>query len=67
MFTIDETEVLEQNKIKLIPVSEYSGECVSTGLECICKKKSDGTTVIGKIHIPIHCMLNRYANAAING
>lgn len=67
MFTIDETEVLEQNKIKLIPVSEYSGECVSTGLECICKKKSDGTTVIGRIHIPIHCMLNRYANAAING
>lgn len=67
MFTIDETEVLEQNKIKLIPVSEYSGECVSTGLECICKKKSDGTTVIGKIHIPIHCMLNRYSNAAING
>lgn len=67
MFTIDETEVLEQNKIKLIPVSEYSGECVSTGLECICKKKSDNTTVIGKIHIPIHCMLNRYANAAING
>lgn len=67
MFTIDETEVLEQNKIKLIPASEYSGECVSTGLECICKKKSDGTTVIGRIHIPIHCMLNRYANAAING
>lgn len=67
MFTIDETEILEQNKIKLIPVSEYSGECVSTGLECVCKKKSDGTTVIGKIHIPIHCMLNRYANAAING
>lgn len=67
MFTVDETEILEQNKIKLIPVSEYSGECVSTGLECICKKKSDGTTVIGKIHIPIHCMLNRYANAAING
>ena len=67
IFTIDETEVLEQNKIKLIPVSEYSGECVSTGLECICKKKSDNTTVIGKIHIPIHCMLNRYANAAING
>ena len=66
MFTIDETEVLEQNKIKLIPVSEYSGECVSTGLECICKKKSDNTTVVGKIHIPIHCMLNRYANAAIN-
>ena len=67
MFTVDETEILGQNKIKLIPVSEYSGECVSTGLECICKKKSDGTTVIGKIHIPIHCMLNRYANAAING
>lgn len=66
IFTIDETEVLEQNKIKLIPVSEYSGECVSTGLECICKKKSDNTTVVGKIHIPIHCMLNRYANAAIN-
>ena len=66
MFTIDETEVLEQNKIKLIPVSEYSGECVSTGLECLCKKKSDGTTIIGKIHIPIHCMLNRYSNAAIN-
>lgn len=67
MFTIDETEVLEQNKIKLIPISEYSGECVSTALECICKKKSDNTTIIGKIHIPIHCMLNRYANAAING
>lgn len=67
LFTVDETEILEQNKIKLIPVSEYSGECVSTGLECICKKKSDNATVIGKIHIPIHCMLNRYANATING
>lgn len=67
LFTVDETEILEQNKIKLIPVSEYSGECVSTGLECICKKKSDNTAIIGKIHIPIHCMLNRYANAAING
>ena len=63
MFTKEEN----QNKVKLIPVSEYSGECVSTALECICKKKSDNTTVIGKIHIPIHCMLNRYANAAING
>lgn len=66
LFTVDETEPLEQNKIKLTPISEYSGECVSAGLECICKKKSDNATVIGKIHIPIHCMLNRYANAAIN-
>lgn len=66
LFEVDETATLNQNQIKLIPVSEYSGECVSTGLECICKKKSDNATVIGKIHIPIHCMLNRYANAAIN-
>ena len=66
LFEIDETETLNKNQIKLIPVSEYSGECVSTGLECICKKKLDNTTIIGKIHIPIHCMLNRYANAAIN-
>ena len=66
LFEVDETTTLNQNQIKLVPVSEYSGECVSTGLECICKKKSDNITVIGKIHIPIHCMLNRYANAAIN-
>lgn len=66
LFTEDDRTGLNKNQIKLIPSLEYSGECVSTGLECICKK-SDGVTEIGRIHIPIHCIINRYANSAING
>ena len=66
LFTEDDRTGLNKNQIKLIPSLEYSGECVSTGLECICKK-SDNVTEIGRIHIPIHCIINRYANSAING
>ena len=47
------------------PVDDFDGECVSNGLECIILNNS--AAEIARIHIPIHLLLNKYGNAAING
>ena len=44
----------------------YDGECVTTALMCKVTKR-ENNALVGIIHIPIHMLLNRYGNAAING
>lgn len=46
------------------PKDQYSGECVTNAIEYTIYDP-DGNE-IGKIHIPIHLMLNRYGNSAFN-
>lgn len=46
------------------PKDQYSGECVTNAIEYTIYNP-DGNE-IGKIHIPIHLMLNRYGNSAFN-
>lgn len=46
------------------PKDQYSGECVTNAIEYTIYDP-DGNEV-GKMHIPVHLMLNRYGNAALN-
>ena len=62
--TLD-TKGCKYNQIKAIPVKTFNGECVTNALKCIIKNNKGGD--VGIIHIPIHMLLNRYGNAAING
>ena len=55
---------LNNNQIIFKPSDEYYGECVTNAIECVIKQNE---VEIGKIHIPIHLMLNRYGNSAMNG
>lgn len=55
---------LSNNQSIFKPSDEYYGECVTNAIECIIKQND---VEIGKIHIPIHLMLNRYGNSAMNG
>lgn len=45
------------------PLDNYNGECVNNALECIVTQNSNEIT---RIHIPIHLLLNKYGQAAIN-
>lgn len=45
------------------PPDSFDGQCVTVGLVCIC---SCNGKEIGHIHIPVHLMLNRFGNSAIN-
>ena len=47
------------------PLDDFDGECVTNGLECIVL--NNNANEIARIHIPIHLLLNKYGNAAING
>lgn len=47
------------------PIDDFDGECVTNALECIIIDKS--ANEVARIHIPIHLLLNKYGNAAING
>lgn len=53
-----------RNQAAYKPVENYNGECLNVALECILTDAS--ATEIGRIHIPVHLLLNRYGNAAIN-
>lgn len=55
---------LTKNQKASKPTDSYDGQCVTNALECVIKK---GSTEIIRVHIPVHLMLNRYGNAAING
>lgn len=56
---------LKKNQKYFIPVEEYTGECLSVGLEV--KVYTISGTLIGQIHIPIHFYLNKNANSSIAG
>lgn len=55
---------LERNQALYKPIDTFNGECLNNALECIIKDKSGNKVAL--IHIPIHLLLNKYANAAIN-
>lgn len=51
------------NPIYFKPLDSYTGECVNNALECVISR---GENELGRIHIPIHLLLNKYGQAAIN-
>lgn len=55
---------LKRNQKNIKPLDEYDGECLNNAVECIVTQSN---TEIARIHIPIHLLLNKYGNAAING
>lgn len=57
-------EGLLDNQWQYRPASTYSGECVNQAV--ICTYLQNGT-IVGKINIPIHFLLNKYGLANLNG
>ena len=57
-----ETCLPNQRAVK--PLDDYDGQCVTNAIEGIIIKSD---VEIARIHIPVHLMLNRYGNSAING
>mgnify|MGYP001622866169 CR=1 FL=1 len=55
---------LKRNQKSIKPLDDYDGECLNNGLECIITRNN---SEVARIHIPIHLLLNKYGNAAING
>lgn len=60
----DGTLKLAKNQFDFKPSISYDGLCVNNGLICICKKSG---SIIGKIYIPIHFYLNKFAFSELNG
>ena len=58
------SEGLNKNQRKFKAVDDYDGQCVNNALQCRIYR---GNTTLATIHIPIHFMLNRYGNSAVNG
>lgn len=57
--------ILPRSQASFKPLDNFDGECVTNGLECIIMNNS--AVEVARIHIPIHLLLNKYGNAAING
>ena len=57
--------ILARNQASYKPLDDFNGECLTNGLECIVLNNS--AVEVARIHIPIHLLLNKYGNAAING
>ena len=55
---------LKDNQWEYRPISKYNGECVNAHVSCAYSQNS---TVVGKIYIPIHFLLNKYGLANLNG
>ena len=56
---------LTRSQASYKPLDNFNGECLTNGLECIVLDNS--AVEVARIHIPIHLLLNKYGNAAING
>ena len=54
---------LARNQKDYKPSDSYDDESVNNAIGCIIKR---GSTELAKIHIPIHLLLNRFGNSAIN-
>jgi hypothetical protein len=52
------------NTYMIKPVDSYDGQCVTHSIEVVVTKNSNE---VCRMHIPIHLMLNRFGNSAING
>jgi hypothetical protein len=59
---------LKSNQKKIKPVEVYDGQCVNTAVKVTAygKDSKNSSFVIGKVHIPIHLMLNTYGMSALN-
>jgi hypothetical protein len=57
------TSNLPKNQKNYKPVSKYNGECVNMAVTCVYLYNN---SIIGRIHIPIHFLLNKYGLANIN-
>lgn len=55
---------LKRNEKQFKPIDGYDDETVNNGIECIITRNSNE---VARIHIPVHLLLNKYGNAAING
>lgn len=55
---------LEQNQKAVKPADDYDGQCVTNAIECIM---INNNLEVGRIHIPIHLLLNKYGQSALNG
>jgi len=55
---------LKRSQKEYKPIDTYNGECLSTALVCSITNTSNAE--VAAIHIPIHLLLNRYGNAALN-
>ena len=53
----------EDNQWKARPASRYDGVCVNEAICCIYEQNG---TIVGKINVPIHYLLNKYGMANIN-
>jgi hypothetical protein len=60
--SVSDTLAINQKAVK--PLDSFDGQCVTNAVECIIKASG---TEVARIHIPIHLMLNRYGNSALNG
>ena len=56
---------LNKNQFPVRPSARYNGECVNNALLCEFKREQDNT-VIGKINVPIHLLLNKFGLDNIN-
>lgn len=56
-------EGCEKNQWRIRPASKYDGVSVTNAVCCSCIKVN---TTVGRIHIPIHFLLNKYGMANIN-
>ena len=54
---------LARNQKDYKPSDSYDDESVNNAIGCVVKR---GSTELAKIHIPIHLLLNRFGNSAIN-
>ena len=54
---------LARNQKDYKPSDAYDDESVNNAIGCVVKR---GSTELAKIHIPIHLLLNRFGNSAIN-
>ena len=57
------TRDCQKNQRRARPVSRYDGVCVNSAIVCTYRRDS---TIIGKICVPIHFLLNKYGLAHIN-
>lgn len=55
---------LEKNQKATKPADDYDGQCVTNAIECIV---THGGVEVGRIHLPIHLLLNKYGQSALNG
>ena len=54
---------LERNQKMVKPIDDYNGQCVTNAVRCIIYANS---IEIGRVHIPIHLLLNKYGLSALN-